>query len=86
VGDDRLTLTHGQNWNQDYLYPTWFADLDELGVDACYPMLRMSDQATAIDLVNAFDQAVIPDLEVTPCQALERLKARFPGKQLHINT
>jgi hypothetical protein len=84
VGDDRLTLIYGQNWNPDYPYPSWFADLDELGVDAYYPLLGVSNQATAADLVNAFDHAVIPERKVTPRQALERLKAQFPGKKLQI--
>jgi len=83
-GDAALTLIYGQNWNPLYPYPSWFADLDELGVDAYYPLLGVGDGATPTELVRAFDGAVVPEIGGTPRQRLERLRARFPGKKLLI--
>jgi hypothetical protein len=84
AGTHPLTLIYGQNWNALDVYPSWFAELDELGVDAYYPLVGVNDQATPTELVNAFNNAVIPDMKVTPRQALERLKVAFPGKKLRI--
>jgi hypothetical protein len=83
VGAD-VALIYGQNWNPDHPYPAWLTELDELGVDAYYPLLGVNDQATAADLVNAFNHAVVPAMGMTPREELERLKARFPGKKLRI--
>lgn len=80
----KVTLIYGQNWNPDYPFPAWFAQLDELGVDAYYPLLGVSDQGTAADLVSAFNQTVVPAMKISPRQELERLKAQFPGKKLRI--
>lgn len=84
AGDTHLSLIYGQNWNPHHPYPSWYADLDELGVDAYYPMLGVGDGATAADLVRAFNQAIIPEMKVTPRQALERLKTQFPDKKVII--
>jgi hypothetical protein len=80
----KVSLIYGQNWNPPYPFPSWFAQLDELGIDAYYPLLGVSDQGTAADLVNAFNQTVVPEMKTTPRQQVERLKTQFPGKKLRI--